>query len=62
MLYSKTKRDVEMQKRRQQTLVMPDQPVSEIILGKYQANEAKVKEVVEILKNPTSIVTSLVIN
>lgn len=62
MLYSKTKRDIEMHKRRMQNLLMPDSPVSEIVLGKYQANEAKVKWVAEMLKKPTSIVTSLVIN
>ena len=62
MLYSKTKRDLEMHLRRQQALVMPESPIYEIVLGKYQANDAKVNEVEELLVSPTCVVTSLVID
>ena len=43
--YSKTKRDLAMHKRRKQQLIMPNTPLSEIVLGKYQANESKVNEI-----------------
>lgn len=41
---------------------MPESPVYEIVLGKYQANDAKVKEVEELLTKPSCVVTSLVID
>lgn len=61
MEYSKTKRDIQMHKRRKQNLVMPNTPITEIVLGKYEANEARIKEISAILSSNKCIVDKLII-
>ena len=61
MEYRNTKRDNEMYDRRSKHLKMPDTPLTEIILEKYEANEARIKEVAHELTSPKCIIKRLVI-
>jgi type VI protein secretion system component Hcp len=50
-----------MHKRRKHYLIMPNTPLQEIVLGKYQANETKINDIVEQLSDQDCIVEKLII-
>jgi hypothetical protein len=56
VVYSKTKRDIRMHQRRKENLRMPNSPITQIVLEKYEVNEKRIVEVAALLSDPDCII------